>query len=97
MDQADKPATLKELNALQLDLLEKIYDSQGHIEQKLNDFIANVSPRIAVLEALNSREGEEQTAGLSRRSIAWIATGVGVSLVSSVFSIIFTLVHLHVG
>lgn len=102
MDQAngaERPATVKELNQLQLDILEKLYESSARMEQKLNDFTESVSPRLAVLEALATRDRsdreESRTNNLGTKQVFWLAAGVTVAFFSSVGSLAISLIHVH--
>jgi len=87
----ERPATIKELNQLQVDLLERIFEGQAELTQAVNDFNTGLTQRIQALETARDEQIHEEVIGLGMRGQLVMVCGILASSALSVLSLAIAL------
>lgn len=92
-ESADRPATVRQMNELQLELLEKIFASTATATAQISEFREEVVQRLAKLETRDEVEDLHDARSTSKKSLGLYRTGILVSVGSVVANVFLTLHH----
>lgn len=85
-----RPATVKELAQLQIDMLGKLFEQSAEVRQELADFRVDTVTRLTALETaakVSSGYAQEQATGVqAERNLRWMKIGIALSFAVGIAS-----------